>query len=79
MSEQRSAAERAEDIVEGMSDRERLIRFGFAFDSDRDCDAAKYLLGVIDTIRFDRSRLRSEVAALESERSRARADTILRA
>lgn len=42
----------------GMSDREKLIREGFCFDSDRDCDAARYLIGVIDTIRGDRNRLR---------------------
>ena len=43
---------------EGMSDHEKLIRDGFCFDSDRDCEAAKYLLGVIDAIRCDRNRLR---------------------
>jgi hypothetical protein len=45
-------------IAEGMTARERLIREGFCFDSDRDCDAAKYLIGVIDTVRWDRSLLR---------------------
>jgi hypothetical protein len=46
--------------LEGMSDREKLIRDGFCVDSDRDCDAVRYLLGVIDTIRWDRRLLRED-------------------
>jgi len=47
--------------VEGMTERERLIRGGFCFDSDRDCEAAKYLIGVIDVIRQDRKLLRERL------------------
>lgn len=52
---------------DGVSDREKLIREGFCFDSDRDCDAARYLLGVIDTIRGDRKRLRDAQESSERE------------
>lgn len=34
-----------------MTDREKLIRGGFCFDSDRDCQAARDLLGIIDAQR----------------------------
>ena len=39
------------NVADGMSERERWIRKGFCFDSDRDCEAARYLIGVIDVIR----------------------------
>jgi len=48
-------------IRDGMSQREYLIRYGFAFDSDRDCEAARYLIGVIDVLRWDRSLLRARL------------------
>lgn len=55
--------EKVEPMTEGISDREKLIRtYGFSFDSDR--DACRYLLGVIDTLRWDRKLLRDR----ESER-----------
>lgn len=56
---------------EGMSEQERRIRAGFCFDSERDWDVAKYLIGIIDTLRRDRKLLR------ESAETTHRRDEIL--
>lgn len=53
--------QRAQDTMFG---REKLIREGFCFDTDRDCEAALYLLGVIDVIRVDRDRMRDALSAI---------------
>ncbi len=66
----RAEVERLTQCKDGMTDREKLIRGGFCFDSDRDADAARYLIGVIDVVRGDRDRLwamRDEVATLTEE------------
>lgn len=57
------------DPTETMSAREKLIREGFRFDSERDAEAAWYLLGLIDVIRADRDRMRDVYA----ERDKAQA------
>ena len=62
----------AELDQEGMSNREKLIRDGFCFDSDRDCEAARYLIGVIDTVRWDRKLLRDRVAEKAAELKRVK-------
>lgn len=56
------SVEKLRELIEGTTDRERLIREGFCFDSDRDCDAARYLIGVIDVVRWDRKLLRERIA-----------------
>lgn len=61
----RAQVEAVQSAKDGMSDREKLIREGFCFDSDRDCETARYLIGVIDVIRWDRSLLRAQVEAAE--------------
>jgi hypothetical protein len=61
----------SEILTDGISAREKLIREGFCFDSDRDCEAAKYLIGVIDTIRWDRKLLRDDKTRLTEELDRA--------
>lgn len=58
---------RLTDCREGMTDREKLIREGFCFDSDRDCEAARYLIGVIDVIRGDRKLSRDQADAAEAK------------
>lgn len=45
-------------VNEGMSEREIKIRKRFADDMDPDYDDARYLIGVIDVLRWDRQLLR---------------------
>jgi len=66
----KGATEMAEQagMTEGMSEREKFIR-GAQF-CIHDEDAGNYLIGVIDVIREDRNRLRSENAAKDEEIAR---------
>lgn len=68
MADRKQAAKRYPE-EETWTAKERLIRQGFAFDSDRDCDATRYLIGVIDTVRWDRKLMRERIATLEAEKA----------
>lgn len=43
-------------------ERERLIREGFCFDSDRDCQAARDLIAEIDTLRVEGSTVDAAIS-----------------
>ena len=52
-----------------MTDREKLIRNVFCFDSPRDCEAARDLIAIVDSLRSENAAKDEEIARLNANKT----------